>query len=117
VTSGRSPTSRRAFLKATGISAAGIASGGVVKAAVAADGWRPRWILSSAMYGSFPLAEIVPEVAKTNADMIDLWPKPHGTQREEVDSLGEATVREMLAAAGIRLGGRRRLASGIRRDA
>ncbi len=105
MTSGRSPTSRRAFLKATGIAAAGIASGGVVRAAVAADGWRPRWILSSAMYGSFPLAEIVPEVAKTGSDMIDLWPKPHGTQREEVDSLGEATVREMLAAAGIRLGG------------
>lgn len=105
MTSGRSPTSRRAFLKATGIAAAGIASGGVVRAAVAADGWRPRWILSSAMYGNFPLAEIVPEVAKTGSDMIDLWPKPHGTQREEVDSLGEATVREMLAAAGIRLGG------------
>lgn len=105
MTSGRSPTSRRAFLKATGIAAAGIASGGVVRAAVAADGWRPRWILSSALYGSFPLAEIVPEVAKTGSDMIDLWPKPHGTQREEVDSLGEATVREMLAAAGIRLGG------------
>ena len=37
--------------------------------------------------------------------MIDLWPKPHGTQREEVDSLGEAKVRELLAAAGVMLGG------------
>ncbi len=105
MTSGRSPTSRRAFLQATGISAAGIAGGGVVRAAPPAGGWRPQWILSSALYGNFPLAEIVPEVAKAGADMIDLWPKPHGTQREEVDSLGEATVREMLAAAGIRLGG------------
>ena len=69
------------------------------------NGWRPQWILASAMYGHLPLAEIVPEVAKTGADMIDLWPKPHGTQREEVDSLGEATVSKMLAAEGIRLGG------------
>jgi sugar phosphate isomerase/epimerase len=105
VTSGRSPTSRRAFLQATGISAAGIAGGGVVRAAVPAGGWRPQWILSSALYGNFPLAEIVPEAAKTGADMINLWPKPHGTQREEVDSLGEATVSKMLAAAGVRLGG------------
>ena len=67
--------------------------------------WRPRWILASALYGTFPLAEILPEVAKTGADTIDLWPKPHGTQREEVATLGEGKVKEMLAAAGVRLGG------------
>jgi sugar phosphate isomerase/epimerase len=105
MTSGKASTSRRAFLQAAGISAAGIAGGGVVGAALPAGGWRPHWILASALYGNLPLAEIVPEVVKTGATMIDLWPKPHGTQREEVDSLGEAMVREMLGAAGIRLGG------------
>lgn len=67
--------------------------------------WRPRYIVASALYGTFPLAEILPEVAKTGATMIDLWPKPHGSQREEVDTLGIEKVRAMLAAAGVALGG------------
>ncbi|MFM8415781.1 MAG: sugar phosphate isomerase/epimerase family protein [Planctomycetota bacterium] len=73
--------------------------------AAAAEPWQPRWILASALYGDFPLAEILPEAAKVGAGLIDLWPKPHGTQREEVDTLGAERVREMLAAAGVKLGG------------
>jgi len=76
-----------------------------VPLAAAAERWQPRWILASALYGTFPLAEILPEVAKTGATMIDLWPKPHGTQREEIDTLGEKKVREMLVTAGVKLGG------------
>jgi len=57
------------------------------------------------MYGNFPLAEILPEVAKTGAASIDLWPGPHGTQREEIDTLGEAKVRALLAEHGVTLGG------------
>jgi sugar phosphate isomerase/epimerase len=67
--------------------------------------WEPRWILASALYGTFPLAEILPEVRKTGAGSIDLWPKPHGGQREEIDSLGVEKAREMLAAADVTLGG------------
>jgi len=64
-----------------------------------------KYILASAMYGNFPLAEILPEVAKTGAAAIDLWPKPHGTQREEIDTLGEAKVRALLAEHEVTLGG------------
>jgi sugar phosphate isomerase/epimerase len=94
--------SRRAFLAEASLATAAAACGRVARAA---EPWRPNWILSSALYGTFPLADILPEVAKTGAGMIDLWPKPHGTQREEVDSLGAGKVRELLAAAGVRLGG------------
>jgi len=97
--------SRRIFLGTASLAAAAVVRGVRVGTGAAAERWRPRWILASALYGSFPLAEILPEVAKTGAGMIDLWPKPHGTQREEVDTLGEGKVREMLAAAGVRLGG------------
>lgn len=67
--------------------------------------WRPRFMLASALYGDAPLATVVAEVAKTGATMIDLWPKPHGSQREEVAALGVPNVRELLAAAGVTLGG------------
>jgi sugar phosphate isomerase/epimerase len=94
--------SRRALLR----SAAGaVAGAAVARGAAAADApWQPTYILASALYGNFPLADILPEVAKTGAGSIDLWPKPHGTQREEVDTLGEEKVREMLTVAGVKLG-------------
>jgi sugar phosphate isomerase/epimerase len=97
--------SRRTFLGTASLAAAAVVRSVPVSTAAAAERWQPRWILASALYGNFPLTEILPEVAKTGAGMIDLWPKPHGTQREEVDTLGEAKVRELLAAAGVKLGG------------
>lgn len=97
--------SRRAFLGTASLGAIAAVRGGSATAAPTAERWQPRWILASALYGTFPLAEILPEVAKTGAGMIDLWPKPHGTQREEIDTLGAEKVRAMLAAAGVRLGG------------
>jgi sugar phosphate isomerase/epimerase len=97
--------SRRTFLGTASLAAAAVVRSARVGAGAAAERWQPRWILASALYGNFPLAEILPEVAKIGAGMIDLWPKPHGTQREEVDTLGEEKVREMLATAGVKLGG------------
>jgi sugar phosphate isomerase/epimerase len=101
----RAQSTRRTFLGTVSLGAVAAVRGGRANAEPAAERWQPRWILASALYGTFPLSEILPEVAKTGADMIDLWPKPHGTQREEVDALGEEKVKEMLAAAGVRLGG------------
>ena len=93
--------SRRSFLgKAAAATVAGATcAGGTAKP------WQPRWILASAVYGTFPLEQILPEVRKTGATLIDLWPKPHGGQREEVDAIGVENVRETLAAADVTLGG------------
>ena len=57
------------------------------------------------MYGSLPLAEILPEVKKTGAAGIELWPKKHGTQREEMDAIGHDKFAEMLKEHGIGFGG------------
>jgi sugar phosphate isomerase/epimerase len=92
---------RRGFLG----TAAAAAAAGVVFAGEKAKPWQPRWILASALYGTFSLKEILPEVQKTGATTIDLWPKPHGSQREEIDALGAEKVRELLAAADVTLGG------------
>ncbi|MDA0255843.1 MAG: TIM barrel protein [Planctomycetota bacterium] len=97
--------SRRRAVSAVAVTAAGVACGWQSKTKAAPGSWQPRYILASAMYGNFPLTEILPEVAKTGAESIDLWPKPHGTQREEIDSLGEATVAAMLAQHQVKLGG------------
>jgi sugar phosphate isomerase/epimerase len=67
--------------------------------------WRPNYILSSALYGTATLPEILPEVAKTGATSIDLWPQPHGTQREEIESRGVEQVLQLLEKHDVRLGG------------
>ena len=67
--------------------------------------WRPNYILSSALYGTATLPEILPEVAKTGATSIDLWPQPHGTQREEIESRGVEQVQQLLEKHDVRLGG------------
>lgn len=67
--------------------------------------WRANYILSSALYGDAPLASILPEVSATGASSIDLWPPPHGTQRDEIDSLGLERVADLLRTHAVRLGG------------
>jgi sugar phosphate isomerase/epimerase len=43
-----------------------------------------------------PLAEILPEVARTGAVGIDLWPKVHANQREQVEEMGHDAFRRLL---------------------
>ena len=52
---------------------------------VSAEGrFRLNYILSSCMYGTLPLGTIVPEVSKTGAEQLDIWPRVHGNQREQL---------------------------------
>lgn len=93
---------RRDWLSATALTA--------VAAARAEDApppgrWQGNYILSSALYGDAPLAEILPEVASSGCSSIDLWPQPHGHQREEIDAIGLAVAADLLRAHGVRLGG------------
>lgn len=81
------------------------AAPGLGLAAEKAAAWKLNYLLASAMYGNLPLAEILPEVKKTGATVIELWPKKHGTQREEMDALGHEKVAEMLKAHGVGFGG------------
>ena len=63
-----------------------------------------NYILASCMYGTLPLAEIVPEVKKIGSDRIDIWPRVHGDQREQVESMGNDAFADLLAAHGVGLG-------------
>lgn len=63
-----------------------------------------KYMLASCMYGYMPLAEILPEARKIGATTIDLWPKVHGNQREQLDELGEEKFRQMLDEHQLKLG-------------
>ena len=91
-------TNRRRFLQFLSACA-------VAPAFAAEPPWKLNYLLASSMYGSLPLAEILPEVKKTGATGIELWPKKHGTQREEIDAIGHDKFAEMLKAQGLTFGG------------
>ncbi len=63
-----------------------------------------KYILGSPMYGYARLEDIVPEVCKTGATAIDIWPKVHGNQREQLDEMGEERFATLLRAHGVALG-------------
>ena len=63
-----------------------------------------NYILASCMYGTLPLAEIVPEVKKIGSERIDIWPRVHGNQREQVESMGNDAFADLLATHAVELG-------------
>jgi len=85
--------------------------GGVAGAALAPSAamagstgrFRLRYVLASSMFGCDPLHTIVPEVRKTGADAIDIWPKQHGSQREQLDEMGEERFAALLKQHDVKL--------------
>jgi len=63
-----------------------------------------RYIVGSSLYGELPLGEILPEVRKTDAEWIDIWPRVHGNQREQMESMGHEAFRTQLARHRVKLG-------------
>jgi sugar phosphate isomerase/epimerase len=95
---------RRDFLKATAVAAAvGSTQLNLVQAAMA-PGFQLKYLVSSSMYGYTKLAEILPEVAKTGSTAIDIWPKVHGDQREQLDEMGEEKFAALLKENNVTLG-------------
>jgi sugar phosphate isomerase/epimerase len=67
--------------------------------------WKLRYMLASSMYGNLPLAEVVAQTRAGGASSIELWPRKHGTQREELDQIGEQAFVAMLKQHQVGFGG------------
>jgi sugar phosphate isomerase/epimerase len=97
----RTQIDRRKFLAASAVTAASLATPTCV---LAAPKLKPKYILGSCMYGYTALDEIVPEVAMVGATALDIWPKVHGNQREQLDELGEEKFAALLKKHDVTLG-------------
>jgi sugar phosphate isomerase/epimerase len=95
--------SRREFLKTASAGIAATALAPQTTFAQAAD-FNLRYILSSSMYGELSLDEILPEIHKIGATEIDLWPRVHGNQREQVDAMGHDVFLEKMKAHNVSVG-------------
>jgi len=68
------------------------------------SGFRLKYILGSSLYGYTDVRKIMPEVKKVGATALDIWPKVHGNQREQLDEMGEQRFADLLRQHGISLG-------------
>lgn len=98
---------RRRFLK---ILVSGTFSGALLGRPAFADN-KPKtsrfslnYIVASSMYGNLSLTEILPEIEKTSATHIDIWPRRHANQREQMEEMGYETFEKMLQKHQVKLG-------------
>ena len=97
------PVSRRGFCA---IAAATVTAPLLPRSSCGAEAtdFRLRYIVGSSMYGYTALREILPDVRKTGAAAIDIWPKSHGNQREQLDELGEERFAALIKQHDVSLG-------------
>ena len=91
---------RRQFLQSLAVAA----TVPLITRAAARETFRLRYVLSSALYGEMPLEVILPEVAKTGCEAIDIWCRVHGNQREQIAEMGDAAFAALLAQYRVKLG-------------
>jgi sugar phosphate isomerase/epimerase len=102
------PLGRRQFLHRTGVATmAAVASQRWMHNAMAAEnqpGFEFNYMLASCLYGYQYVREILPAVRATGATAIDIWPKVHGNQRQQISDLGIEKFAQMMEDHQIRLG-------------
>lgn len=96
--------SRRRFCEMTAGVLAGSVLGSRKTLALESENFKLKYILGSCMYGYTKVEEILPEVKQTGAAAIDIWPKVHGNQREQLDEMGEEKFAALLKSHQVTLG-------------
>ncbi len=95
---------RRQACRLLGGAVAAVCCTGSLQAGASGGKFRLRYILASSLYGMLPLEVILPEVRKTGAEHIDLWPRHHANQREQMEQMGHDRFAQLLKQHGVKLG-------------
>ena len=57
----------------------------------------PKHLLASSLFGYTPLEKILPIAKRLGVTSLDVWPKVHGNQREQLNEMGEEKFVELLS--------------------
>jgi sugar phosphate isomerase/epimerase len=68
------------------------------------DNQQPKHLLSTSLFGYSALNEILPIAKQIGIQSLDVWPKVHGNQREQLTQMGESKFSELLSAYDCKLG-------------
>lgn len=69
---------------------------GVLRSAEAATDFKLRYVLSSALFGNMTVDTVLGEVKKAGCETVDIWRKIHGTQREQIEEMGDEAFQALL---------------------
>jgi len=103
-------TTRRSFLETMASAGAASAVSGLGISARAQEPvtqqpeLKLKYIVASCMYGYMYVGEILPEIARCGATHLDLWPKRHGNQREQLQDMGEELFGRLLEKHSVKVG-------------
>ena len=93
---------RRSFCAASAVAVGSAVMPRTLADAAESEPFQLKYILGSCMYGYQYVGEILPEVRKTGATALDVWPKVHGTSK--VQSIETRPIR-LLCTQGPKLWG------------
>jgi sugar phosphate isomerase/epimerase len=88
---------------AAGTGAFALASRVTLASAAARDRFRLRYVLSTSIYGTMPIADILEQVQPAACDGLDIWAGRWGNQREQIEAMGAERFAAMLREAGARV--------------
>lgn len=63
-----------------------------------------KYMLASCMYGELDLQTVLDAAVQTGAGYVDLWPRVHGSQREQLDEWGLEKFEAALKDRGLKTG-------------
>ncbi|HIG31754.1 MAG TPA: sugar phosphate isomerase/epimerase [Verrucomicrobiales bacterium] len=95
---------RRQFIRKIGLAGIGVFISSRFVQQAAENQFKFRYMVGSSMYGELPLSEILPGVRATGAQFIDIWPRVHGNQREQMDEMGHDQFEALLRKHQVKLG-------------
>lgn len=95
---------RRQFTQRLALGSAAFATSTRFAEAAQPGSFKLKYLVGSSMYGELPLSEILPDVRKTGAAHIDIWPRKHGNQREQIEEMGQDKFGAMLKKHRVKLG-------------
>ena len=95
--------SRRSFTASVVAGLAAASAGAASAAPVQAAAWTPRFVVASCMYGTAPLETVLAELPRLGTPLVDLWPRHHGSQREDAAALGDEAFAALLEKHAARL--------------
>ena len=95
---------RRSFIQQLVKAGALTAAAAPFAAAAKAQEFQFKYMVGSSLYGKLPLSEILPDIHKTGASYIDIWPLGHADQREQMEAMGHDAFEQMLKQHQLQLG-------------
>lgn len=69
-----------------------------------AAAFRFRYVISTSMYGQADLAAVLPEARRAGILDLDIWPRPQGNQRAQIDEIGLERFSALLRRYRLRVG-------------